>query len=524
MADLPYIPTGPADIQDLLAQDPTAQLSEAVAGASNSTPPMIDQGLGAPAPLTAESLPFLPESPAQDPNAIATMESPDPSVAQELPYIDPMPQAQVAGGVNLSATGTANPPTPPGVDIQPLLRAIDEKTEVEKYAMVKENEVLQAKQEELARVQHEEAKRQQLYDEDLANTNHSIQSAIEEKKKLINQGVDPARFWNNQNAAQKAFSLIAGFCFGYVGKGMDYLGRLDQLVRDDVSLQMQEKDTKIKEVEGRISNQINQRDWLRQKGIDDKTATQAEMLLKYQGFEAKIEQFKNTTKSADAIARAEEMKVGLQQRQQGIAQNMAESASLMAHRKVLEQMDRARLGLERERLGVQRQGMKQEGQKQISDRNATIIRRHAAAQNVLIGLNRVKELMNIKPGALGVAGDIPYAIGQEIAGLFPGTDVSTAQDLQTTLASELAVAQTGTGTESARQEAAETIRRVVGLKGRAGGGNSLDELISQLEHMDDALYNIQGFTGEALKQKSQEREKFVKGSRNMVPSAQKVEE
>jgi hypothetical protein len=67
----------------------------------------------------------------------------------------------------------------------------------------------------------------------------------EEVRRAYQQRVDPSRYWTNKDAGQKAMSVIAAGLFGYLGKGMDYLKRLDNLVAEDVRLQENERANKI---------------------------------------------------------------------------------------------------------------------------------------------------------------------------------------------------------------------------------------------------------------------------------------
>lgn len=67
----------------------------------------------------------------------------------------------------------------------------------------------------------------------------------EEVRRAYQQRVDPSRYWANKDAGQKAMSVIAAGLFGYLGKGMEYLKRLDNLVAEDVRLQENERANKI---------------------------------------------------------------------------------------------------------------------------------------------------------------------------------------------------------------------------------------------------------------------------------------
>lgn len=67
------------------------------------------------------------------------------------------------------------------------------------------------------------------------------QSLMDEYRRASEVEVDPSRFWSQRNGLQKVSAVIAGALFGFAGKGMEWLNRLDRLVQDDVDLQLKEK-------------------------------------------------------------------------------------------------------------------------------------------------------------------------------------------------------------------------------------------------------------------------------------------
>ena len=100
----------------------------------------------------------------------------------------------------------------------------------------------QARASEQALVQKQIAESMDQMDREFEQRN---QADEEEVRKAYAQRVDPGRYWANKDGAQKAMSVIAAGLFGYLGKGMEYLKRLDSLVAEDVQLQERERANKI---------------------------------------------------------------------------------------------------------------------------------------------------------------------------------------------------------------------------------------------------------------------------------------
>lgn len=124
-------------------------------------------------------------------------------------------------------------------------KGIEAQTEVEtSKAKAKEDAGLdaQAKASEQALVQKQIAESMDQMDREFERRN---QADEEEVRKAYAQRVDPGRYWANKDGAQKAMSVIAAGLFGYLGKGMEYLKRLDSLVAEDVQLQERERANKI---------------------------------------------------------------------------------------------------------------------------------------------------------------------------------------------------------------------------------------------------------------------------------------
>ena len=93
------------------------------------------------------------------------------------------------------------------------------------------------------------ALKQKTIEEELAKMDREFErrniADEEEVRRAYQQRVDPSRYWANKDAGQKAMSVIAAGLFGYLGKGMEYLKRLDNLVAEDVRLQEHERANKI---------------------------------------------------------------------------------------------------------------------------------------------------------------------------------------------------------------------------------------------------------------------------------------
>lgn len=108
-----------------------------------------------------------------------------------------------------------------------------------------------------AQLEKENLERQALVERTIADREQALTGLQNEVRELGRQGVDPNRFWNNKSDGQKAAAVIAGALFGFSGQGMQWLQRLDGLVRDDVQQQMADRQFKAGQLDKAIGLQNN---------------------------------------------------------------------------------------------------------------------------------------------------------------------------------------------------------------------------------------------------------------------------
>lgn len=103
--------------------------------------------------------------------------------------------------------------------------------------IAKDAEVLTASTATREKLAADEQKRQMAFNEEIQRHEGALKGLQQQVLDLSKQSIDPNRFWNNKTDGQKAMAVVAGALFGFGGKGMDWLNRLDSLVQQDIQAQ-----------------------------------------------------------------------------------------------------------------------------------------------------------------------------------------------------------------------------------------------------------------------------------------------
>lgn len=168
----------------------------------------------------------------------------------------PMPEGGGGGGMGVGMSGSVPMPGGENPYLQKAEQALRSGAELERQGVTAQAEVEASKAKgkaeamtkaEAAAAEHalnqkKLAERMDQMDREFEQKNIADE---EEVRRAYAQRVDPSRYWANKDAGQKAMSVIAAGIFGYLGKGMEYLKRLDNLVAEDIALQERERASKI---------------------------------------------------------------------------------------------------------------------------------------------------------------------------------------------------------------------------------------------------------------------------------------
>lgn len=259
----------------------------------------------------------------------------------------------------------------------------------------------------------------------LANADRAqsaFQATMEKARQVASTAIDPHRYFNDQNIAQKAFTVLAGFCFGFTGQGMDFLKRLDSLVAEDNRLQQSDREMKVAGLKDAAEGFKNARDYALSRGATEAEAHQINRAAVYQAFQMRAEQF--ARESSNAQVQQQSMMAA-----HALAQAGAQSAdAVMSHAQAKAESENkvmyenAQLRMEQRKLNAETQwklasAAKGAGQKMNQD-----IVKDLAAMKVGIHLaDTLTDLIGNPEGALSTAAK------DALMSLFPGTGATTRQ-------------------------------------------------------------------------------------------------
>jgi hypothetical protein len=141
----------------------------------------------------------------------------------------------------------------------------------------------------------------------------TYQSALQSARDASMESIDPGRFWNNKSAGQKAAAVIAGALFGFTGKGMEWLNRLDNLVSEDVRQQEADRASRVSGLKEYASGQLTAREMAKERGLTDLQANNIDKLQKLEALKIQAESYDLTGKSVEAQTRQSMLISGIEQ-------------------------------------------------------------------------------------------------------------------------------------------------------------------------------------------------------------------
>jgi hypothetical protein len=149
-----------------------------------------------------------------------------------------------------------------------------------------------------------------------ARMNSAAQNTWAKVREESARGVDPARYWNNQSDGQKAAAIISAALFGFAGKGMEALQRLDALVERDMRMQVSDRESRVAGLTAQAKSQETARDFALTQG-----ATEAEAHLIQKG--AIIEAMKSNLDMLAASSSNAQVKMNAANLSAGLASSAA---------------------------------------------------------------------------------------------------------------------------------------------------------------------------------------------------------
>ncbi len=276
------------------------------------------------------------------------------------------------------------------------------------------------------------------------------------------QAPDPNRYWANKDAGQKAAAIIAGALFGATGQGMQWLSRLDSLVKQDIEQQAAELNRKEGLVGRQISSQNNLIAMAKEKGLSNREAFSAAQLAMKQNYANQFEMAAAKSGSEMVKARAQENIAKIQMSMQKDVQELqvkAQDAALKKQEMALHAFD-----ANTRRMNVMMDAQartRAAGAKEKLQLTAAESDRVSAAKAGLDALDSLEK-------AIG-SGKLTDAVGDEFMSLFPGTNASNRDQQAKLLGRKVFGGIDGSAVQASDQEFLKKLQSGVGIQSMSRG-------------------------------------------------------
>jgi hypothetical protein len=177
--------------------------------------------------------------------------------------------------------------------------------------------------------------------------------------------LDPSRYWKRQGAAGAVGNLIAAFCFGYTGQGMQFLQRLDGLVAQDLELQKADRSSMIEGLKDTRSALKEEIMGYREQGASVAEAYKLAREARLGSVQAMVDKQARAMKNPEARANLAKMSAELQGARAKNSQESAKIASDKANKMEEQRIQRHELGLKfnelEQKMSAASNGKKLEG-------------------------------------------------------------------------------------------------------------------------------------------------------------------
>lgn len=240
-----------------------------------------------------QALPPSPEAPTQ---------APTPTGAPAPAPGAPGGSNTVSGSMKTTSPGMAPPAPSDGVmqtlaDAEALRNgaatmaadAHAKKADIDRQALINQKALQEQAFKDQQHIAEQRAAAEAAYSKSLSDGQAAMSSLMAERRQLLNQRVDPDRYWNEAGAGRRVSAVLAGALFGWAGQGMDYLQHLRGLVNDDIKLQQDELRRKGDNIDALVGDQKNIIALAKQKGMTDLEAVEAAKAARYEELNAQLQ-------------------------------------------------------------------------------------------------------------------------------------------------------------------------------------------------------------------------------------------
>ena len=375
---------------------------------------------------TGEEGKLLPKYGGEDPNAVPPQMMPPPAMAPPAgPKLPAMPQlAPMAEGADPRAFDQILANTEARQkDIDAQLNAGLDRQDANQSEMNRRALLMDAENQRIGALQ---IQAEQNKVDEANRFMATYNGAMDEVKRIANTSVDPGRYWKNQNIAQKALAVVAGFAFGFSGKGMEYLQRLDGLVEQDIRHQENDRTRQIAGAEAFAKGALIGRDFAMQKGASKQEVLNIERAQKYQAYEMWAKNLAQSTNNEQVRAQAMQLQEQMRGRidtlrVQGLkaADERANNTNAYNFHKFATQMD----AWKTKQKAMAGGGVKQ---KPLAD---TLKKEVDSMSQAITGLSQMKDIAGKYKGMLkGAASRVAGGVGNSIVGGVTGWGTDESSD------------------------------------------------------------------------------------------------
>lgn len=224
-----------------------------------------------------------------------------------------------------------------------------------------------------------------------------FQSTLEQASKLARTGIDPNRYWNSRDIGQKASAVISAALWGFAGRGMEAVQRLDALVAQDNEMQVQDRATAIEGLKAQAAGLQDAATFEMQAGDAAASARLLEQAAKYQAIKTKVEMQGMAVQDAQIQMNTAQISAELGSRIAGLANQARELAGAEANAKNTARFHQAQLSLQSREMGLRAMA---DASKTAKAKDLPEATQHRIAQSAQDALT-ARSMLELIPDAVG---------------------------------------------------------------------------------------------------------------------------
>lgn len=332
--------------------------------------------------------------------------------------------SRVGGGASVSLSskvpGQASIPEAGGIpkDMLEAQRAEREALMAQRTADLEQHKkVLALQQENLEKSKAMLAERNAMVEARQVETQKQNEALAQLQAQVLDAGklrVDPNHYWSTKSGGQKAMAILAGAAFGFAGKGMDYLQRLDSMVEQDIRAQQANIETKRGALGQAVNIQNNIMANARNQGLDALAAKDAAYVMHWQAMEQQLANLREGS-APQMQAKFDEMAAALATKTAQANQNLRASMEKAALDKALTAAQIAHMRAQdyAARVSASAAATKGHDKKPVSPEAATKLAlfQTAAELTARMTASTTKNFPTARDVAVAKLGHIPAALG-----------------------------------------------------------------------------------------------------------------